>query len=180
MLAGQDGSDLAHGVNIERAGLPYEMSSLWYYKMRIGPEGVGIALAHGVEAGMEAGRGGRGLQNRHIAGDKRIQGPLPGQSGALRRHVGVGHLFQGVDPRVGAGRAVGPDRDLGQGCQGLFQATLDRAGRTVSGLELPALEIRALVGQGYFEPKSARVAFHVLAAIRLCGPRKQRGQGATT
>ena len=146
MFPDQERGRPAHGVHIKWPCLPYELSSLWYYKAGVDPEGVGVALAQGAKAGVETARGDFGRQDRHISGDQGVEGALPGQSGALRRHVGVGHLFQGVDPGVGAGRAVRPDRDPGQGGQGLFQAALDGAGRTRAGLKLPALELCALVG----------------------------------
>ena len=74
--------------------------------------------------------------------------PVEGVHGEIVRSIEVGHLAEGVDAGIGAARAVNTDGFLGDGGDGFLNAFLNGVG---IGLDLPAAEGCAVIGNGEFE-----------------------------
>ena len=112
------------------------------------PDAVAVGFSLGLPASVEIGADFFGSDDADCGRKKCIEGALEfgGGEGGLRFEMG--DLREGMDAGIGAACAVDEDFFLGDLAGGFSDGALD--GR-LAGLDLPAVEGGAVVGDGEFE-----------------------------
>ena len=147
MLAGDEGGGLLHGVFIERIGVVGDVAGEEGRNDVAAPDAVVIALGAGGVAGVEIvghffdGEDSDGGGKTVVEHDADVGGGN-GAGGVKGCDLG-----ERVDAGIGASRALGQELFSGEALDGVGESSLDGG---LAGLDLPAVEGGAVVGEGEF------------------------------
>ena len=145
MLAFEAGRGPHHGLLVERKGVVIDGTPAKGRADGRAQDAVAVGLGGGVPTGVEVMRDLLHLQHPDAGGQETVERAQEVLRRDARAGLAVRHLAERVHARVGAPGAVEANLLAGDLLQGVHQRALD--GGNV-GLDLPAVELAAVVGEG--------------------------------
>src|SRR5580698_1451310 len=148
VLAGEFSGGGIHGGFVERPGIEKNVAVIERKKDGAAGDAVFVRFGLSQPAGVESLADFLGGDDADGMRQHGIHAALKFGGGEIGMRFEVGDLAQGVDSPVGAAGAVNGHALLGDFLEGVFEGALDGGD---FGLELPAVEVGAVVGDGEFD-----------------------------